>query len=69
MNTLYNIGKIQQEFAEEIGGGKLAILVQDAMDYGASVSYKNIVDKTIESRLKIFLNYDKAMEWLKTPIK
>lgn len=67
-NTLYNIGKIQQEFSEEIGGGKLAILVQDAMDYGTGVSYKNIVDKSVESRVMIFLNYDKAIEWLKTPI-
>ena len=68
-NTLYNIGKVQQEFEEEIGGGKLALFVQDAMDYGTGVSYKNIVDKEIESRVKIFLNYDKAIEWLKTPIK
>ena len=65
INTMFNIGKIQQEFKEEIGGGKLAILVKNTIDYGTGISYKDIVDNKIGSKVIIFLEFDKALEWLK----
>lgn len=67
INTMFNIGKIQQEFVEELGGGRLAILVKNTIDYGAGISYKDIVNEKIKSKVQIFLNYDKATEWLKNP--
>ena len=67
LNDMYNIGKIQQEYEEEIGGGRLAILVKDTVDYGTGLSYKETVDEDIVSRVKIFLKYDQAIEWLLYP--
>ena len=65
INTMFNIGKIQQEYKEKIGRGKLAILVKNAGDYGAGISYKDIVNDKAGSKVLVFLNYDKALEWLK----
>ena len=61
----YNSSEIQQEFKEKLGSGKLALLVRDIVDYASGLSYQEIVESKIESDIKIFRNYDEAIEWLK----
>ena len=61
----YNSSEIQQKYEDKLGKGKLALLVKDIADYASGLSYQEIADGKVESDVKIFMDYDEAIEWLK----
>ncbi len=64
VELIRRVGDNFQLYDEKIGDGKIAILMKSLTDYARGRQFELITEKKISGDLKIFMDEEKAVEWL-----
>ncbi len=64
LDHLRQIGEFHKTVNEQIGNGRMAFLMKSPRDFGFARQYEMISDGKVLSEVCVFLDENKALEWL-----
>lgn len=64
LDDLRELGKFHESQNEEIGNGRMVLLMKSPRDFGYARQYEMLNESRVSSKMRVFLEEDKAIEWL-----
>jgi len=68
LDALRELGNFHESKNELIGDGRMAFLMKSPRDFGLARQYEMVTEGRVLSQIRVFLNEDKAIEWLTSGI-
>jgi len=64
LDVLREVGAFHQTVNEQLGSGRMALLMRSPHDFGLARQYEMITEGKVLSHIRVFLDENKALEWL-----
>jgi hypothetical protein len=64
LNILRKMGDFHKSKNEQIGNGRMVLLMKSPRDFGLARQYEMVTDGKVLSKVRVFLDENEALEWL-----
>lgn len=64
LDSIRLIGDFHESKNDQIGGGRMALLMRSPRDFGFARQYEMVTEGRVLSQIFVFLDEDKALEWI-----
>jgi hypothetical protein len=66
INLVRRVSEHHKRYEAEIGAGKMALLMKSLTDFARGRQFELLTEYDMEAEIDVFLDEDKALEWLRS---